>query len=62
LEHAERIVAEAPRWLAGPGSLVMELAPHQCEAVAELAIAAGFSGVEVRPDLAGRPRALVARR
>lgn len=62
LEHLERIVAEAPRWLARRGSLVLEFAPHQAPAVADLARSAGFAEVEIHPDLAGRQRALVARR
>lgn len=62
LEHLERIVAEAPRWLSPSGALVVELAPHQAEAVSVAALAAGFSEVEVRPDLAGRDRMVVARR
>ncbi|MGI9119092.1 MAG: peptide chain release factor N(5)-glutamine methyltransferase [Acidimicrobiales bacterium] len=62
LEHLERIVAGAPRWLARPGSLVVELAPHQAIAVADLARSAGFADIEIHPDLAGRQRALVARR
>lgn len=61
LEDIERIVAEAPRWLAHPGALVVELAPHQAGAAIALARAAGFASAEVRPDLAGRDRALVAR-
>jgi len=61
-EALETIVSLAPHWLAPHGSLVVELAPHQAEAVAGLAASCGFAGVEVRSDLAGRPRALVARR
>lgn len=61
LEDIERIVRDAPTWLARPGVLVVELAPHQADAVTQLARDAGFDAVAVRPDLAGRPRALVAR-
>jgi release factor glutamine methyltransferase len=61
LEDIERIVRDAPEWLARRGVLVVELAPHQAHAVAQLARAAGFDDVDVHPDLAGRPRALVAR-
>jgi release factor glutamine methyltransferase len=60
-EHLERIVAEAPVWLAPRGSLVLELAPHQAAEMVAAAGAAGFAHVEVRPDLAGRDRVLVAR-
>ncbi|MDP8987075.1 MAG: peptide chain release factor N(5)-glutamine methyltransferase, partial [Actinomycetota bacterium] len=31
LEHVERIVGEAPAWLAPAGALVVEVAPHQSE-------------------------------
>jgi release factor glutamine methyltransferase len=61
LEQIEAIVAEAPGWLSRPGALVVEVAPHQHRAVVALALGAGFGEAEVRPDLAGRPRALVAR-
>ena len=55
------IVDAAPPWLSTPGVLVVEIAPHQAEAVAARARAAGFADVRVAPDLTGRPRALVAR-
>jgi release factor glutamine methyltransferase len=64
LEAIEHIVAEAPRWLAPAGALVLELAPHQREAVLALVSAAGkaYSSASVADDLAGRARILVARR
>lgn len=62
LECLERIVADAPTWLEPSGVLVLELAPHQAADVAARAAAAGFASVEVRDDLTGRARALVARR
>lgn len=61
LEAIEEIVAAAPVWLRRPGALVVELAPAQADAAVELARAAGFEAAEVADDLAGRPRALVAR-
>ncbi len=61
LESIERIVADAPGWLVGDGALVLEIGETQGDAVVALARAAGFSDVAVHPDLAGRPRALVAR-
>lgn len=61
LEDLEHLVGEAPEWLEPGGGLVLELAPHQADAVAGAARAAGFVEVEVRPDLTGRPRALIAR-
>lgn len=60
LEDIERIVAAAPGWLEPGGALVLELAPHRADAVVAAARAAGFVTVEVRDDLAGRARALVA--
>ena len=61
LEAIGAIVAGAPGWLARPGALVVEVAPHQAAAADSMACAAGLVDVEVRDDLAGRPRALVAR-
>lgn len=62
LEAIERIVAEAPAWLAPAGVLVVEIGETQSSAALDLATAAGFAVAEIHPDLAGRPRALVARR
>lgn len=61
LEAVAQVVSGAPGWLGRPGTLVVELAPHQVDAVALLASRAGFTEVAVHPDLAGRPRALVGR-
>lgn len=61
LEQVEAIVEEAPLWLRRPASLVVEIAPHQAAAAVSCALCSGFSEAEVRPDLAGRLRALVAR-
>ena len=60
-EQVETIVATAPRWLARPGALVVELAPHQAQRAVATAYEHGFLEVQVRPDLSGRLRALVAR-
>jgi release factor glutamine methyltransferase len=62
LEDIGRIVDEAPRWLSRPGSLLVELAPHQARRARARALAAGFHSVSVWPDLAGRDRILLARR
>jgi release factor glutamine methyltransferase len=62
LEDIDRIVDEAPRWLSRPGSLLVELAPHQARRARARARAAGFHAVSVWPDLAGRDRILLARR
>jgi release factor glutamine methyltransferase len=61
LEDIERIVAEAPHWLARPGSLLVELAPHQAATARDWARRAGFSSATVWPDLAGRDRIVLAR-
>ncbi|MFM8305061.1 MAG: peptide chain release factor N(5)-glutamine methyltransferase [Actinomycetota bacterium] len=62
LEDIEHLVAGALDWLEPGGVLVLELAPHQADLVAACARAAGYGSVEIRPDLSGRARALVARR
>jgi release factor glutamine methyltransferase len=61
LEGIEAVVAGAAAWLAHPGAVVVELAPHQAAEAAALARGAGFDEVTVADDLAGRPRALVGR-
>ena len=60
LEALEVVVKGAPDWLRRRGILVAEVAPHQSGAAVAMAEAAGFVDVEVRPDLAGRARTLVA--
>ena len=61
LDAISIIVRDAVQWLGRPGTLVVEMAPHQATAVVELARAAGFSSADVKQDLAGRNRMLVAR-
>jgi release factor glutamine methyltransferase len=61
-EALAELVAGAGVWLAPGGALVLELAPHQAEEAIAMAAVAGFDGSEVRPDLNGRARVLVARR
>jgi release factor glutamine methyltransferase len=61
LEAIERIVADARLWLAQPGSLVVEIAPHQAVEARAMARAAGFGSAAVWPDLTGRDRILLAR-
>lgn len=46
----------------GAGLLASEVGMGQAEAVAEIFVDAGFTQVELRPDLAGIDRAVVARR
>jgi release factor glutamine methyltransferase len=62
LEAHETLLAQAPEWLDPGGTIVLEIAPHQADAVSALARAAGFVSVEVLKDLTGRERVLVARR
>jgi release factor glutamine methyltransferase len=62
LEALDAICAEAPAWLAHGGWLVVEIGETQARAAHRLAHRAGLVEIEVRPDLAGRPRALLGRR
>lgn len=62
LEDIEAIITAAPAWLDGGGVLVVEIAPHHAGDAQRLSRDAGFADVGVRRDLAGRERALVARR
>jgi len=61
LEAIEQIVQQAPQWLAPGGVLVSEIGDSHGPAAAGAASRAGFETVEIRPDLAGRDRTLVAR-
>jgi len=61
LEAIDHIVDGALEWLAANGALVVEIAPHQADAVSERARTAGFRQVRVERDLTGRDRVLVAR-
>jgi release factor glutamine methyltransferase len=61
LEALAHLVDQAPGWLAPGGALVAELAPHQADAVLDVARRRGYATAEVCRDLSGRPRALVAR-
>ena len=56
-----RLLTVAPQRLRAGGWLVMELGRGQDAAVYPAARAAGFAHVSIEPDLAGIPRALVAR-
>jgi release factor glutamine methyltransferase len=61
LEAVGAVLAGAPEWLEPGGAAVIEIAPHHEAAAASLAREAGFAEVHVRPDLSGRPRAVVGR-
>jgi release factor glutamine methyltransferase len=62
LADVEAVLEQAGLWLGRPGAVVVELAPHQADAAQERARQLGYDEVRVEGDLAGRPRALVARR
>lgn len=62
LDAIRRIVAGAAEWLRPGGTLVVEIGASQGDAVRSIAGAAGLVEVRVEPDLAGRDRALLARR
>jgi release factor glutamine methyltransferase len=61
LEALQQVVDAAPPWLARPGTLVLECAPHQADIVAGQGLAAGASDVAIEIDLSGRQRAVVLR-
>jgi release factor glutamine methyltransferase len=61
LADAEAVLDQGRAWLGRPGSVVIELAPHQADPATRLARAMGYTDVRVTPDLAGLPRAVVAR-
>jgi release factor glutamine methyltransferase len=62
LEALGEILSGATAWLRPGGAVVVELAPHQSTMAAQRAREAGLVVAGVRCDLAGRDRALVARR
>ena len=55
------IADEAIRWLAPGGALVLEMASEQTSAVADHCLAVGFETAEIRADLSGHDRAVIAR-
>lgn len=59
---AALLINATQTWLAPGGALVLELGETQLDRAAELATAAGYVDVTIHPDLAGKPRGLVARR
>ena len=61
LDVYRAIAAAAPGLLQPSGRLIMELGIGQEDPVRALTVAAGLEVTAVRPDLAGIPRALVAR-
>jgi release factor glutamine methyltransferase len=61
LADVEELLLQSLDWLARPGTVVLELAPHQADAAIALASRIGYGDVRIEPDLARKPRALVAR-
>lgn len=61
LDDYSVLIPQLPALLAPGGLAVLEIGHTQAPAVAEIAAAAGFCSA-VRPDLAGRPRAVLLRR
>ena len=62
LDVFRRILELAPRMLAPGGLLAVELFEEALDEAAALVRAAGgWEGVEIRPDLTGRPRVLLCR-
>ena len=61
LRDVEAVLTQSWTWLARPGVVVIELAPHQADAAALMARGMGYHDVRVAEDLARRPRALVGR-
>jgi release factor glutamine methyltransferase len=58
----EAVVTGARDWLVPEGAVVVEMAPHHAEPALAVARRAGYRTARVEADLAGSPRALVARR
>ena len=55
-EHIESILSSAPIWLSASGIVILEMAPHQTDYVAEIAVGQGYSDVKITDDLTGRKR------
>ena len=62
LDVLRRLCATASPYLVSDGALVLEVGRGQAPSVVELALAAGFTDVSTRKDLAGIDRIVVARR
>jgi release factor glutamine methyltransferase len=61
LELLRRLIGESPRFLRRPGAIVLEVGERQAGPVEALVRAEGFDPVQVRKDLAGLERVIVAR-
>ena len=63
LDVVRTIIGTSPDRIRPGGVLLLEIGANQAQAVRDLAAASGqFEPVRIRPDLAGRPRVVVARR
>jgi release factor glutamine methyltransferase len=63
LDVVRTIIGTTPDRMRPGGTLLLEIGADQAQAVRDLAAASGrFEPVRIRPDLAGRPRVVVARR
>ena len=60
LESYRRIVAEAPARLMAQGRMMVEIGPSQGRAVAALFAAQGLAQIEIRRDMDGRDRVVLA--
>jgi release factor glutamine methyltransferase len=61
VEVYDALAHDAARWLRDGGVLAVEIGASHAPAVADV-LARRFAGIEVRPDLAGRDRVVLARR
>lgn len=61
-EVSDQLIAAAQHWLAPGGWLALELDERRVAVAVARASAAGLTDATAHPDLAGRPRFLIARR
>ncbi len=61
LDAYRTIAAGTPAHLEPGGRLIVEIGPTQGQAVADLFGRAGLAGIEILPDLDGRPRVVTGR-
>lgn len=62
LDAYRALAVQAPEHLMPGGRILVEIGPTQGAAVRGLFTAAGLCGIEIRPDLDGRDRVVLARR
>ena len=60
-EDIEKIITEAHHWLHPKGAMVIEMAPHQTEAISQKAEEIGYSNIEIHKDLAKKDRIMSCR-